>query len=157
MVKWKGYGIEECTFEPAAHIPVEVRTIFDNPLVSNDRLSSTAEAVTRAVQTRLSSRNTECIVHINFDVFRFLFGDVKEKLVFREEFKKLPLSKNWYFKLNCKGEGLQVHFPVRVTRRLVMKPVCVKSENGILTKKITPVERMKIICAVSACSVDSLS
>ena len=85
-----------------------------------------------------------------------MFGNSKDQTVSLCDFQKLPLSGNWYYKLNAKGEGLKIRFPARITRRLVLKPIWVKCKDGLLQKKLVPLERMKFICAVSACSVETV-
>ena len=51
-----------------------------------------------------------------------------------------------------------ISFSAQVTRRLIIRPTCIKNNDGLLQKKSVPVERMKIISAVhvSACSVETL-
>lgn len=155
-MKWKSGGIEDCTYMPASHISIVLRHQFKTAEISADRLNSKAELITRAVQKRLSSRNPDSIIPIHFDVLRFVFGDCKEKLVPRYDFQKLPTCPNWFYKLNSIGEGLQISFPVRVTRRLILKPTWNKCSDGLLRMTAVPVERMKIISAVSACSLATL-
>ena len=99
-----------------------MRQAFTTPIISQDRLQSGAELITRAVH----SRTPDCFIDIHFDVIRSVFGDCKDTLVSLDDFKQLPLSDNWYFKMNCKGEGLKISFPARVTRRLIIKSTWVK-------------------------------
>ncbi|CAC5402564.1 unnamed protein product [Mytilus coruscus] len=98
----------------------------------------------KAVQNRLSSTISRITISFPTDVFRYIFGaDVNNTLLCLEDFSELPLSSNWYFKLNCHGQGAKLNFPVRVKSVVREKTIFTLSDNKVVKKKV-PSEKLQI-------------
>ena len=154
MVKWEGYHASDCTWEPESHLPAVVVNNYIPTEVDAQRIKAVSDAFERTIQSRLKSKNPRSVIHMDFDIFRYLFGE-KAKLCELRDFEFLNLPDNWYYRLNNDGSGRKIKFPVRLSIRLCMRKIFVK-ENQKLTEKTIPVERCIIYSCTEACCVSDL-
>ncbi|CAG2216148.1 unnamed protein product [Mytilus edulis] len=92
LVKWKGYQLADCTWEPITHIPKPDLELFLKPEVCAGKLSAYANILQEAVQNRLSSTNSKISISFPTDVYRYVFGaDANNSLLCLEDFSKLSL------------------------------------------------------------------
>lgn len=148
LVKWEGYHVQESTWEPEKHLPVEVLRAFLSPPVSTDRLAYAARNIENAFQQRLSSKSSCVTVSFDLDVFRYVFGSETSVVIESEnDMDKLPLCCNWSYKLNKNGKGLRVSFPLRVSPKLFTRRVFVRKDEK-LEKLSMPIEKVCITCAI---------
>ena len=138
LVKWKGYELADCTLEPITHIPKPDLELFLKPEVCAGKLPQ------EAVQNRLSSTNSKISISFPTDVYSYVFGaNANNSLLCLEDFSKLPLRSNWYFKLNCHGQGAKLNFPVRVNSVVREKNHLHLIRQQVVKKKI-PSEKLQI-------------
>jgi len=147
LVKWKGYHIEESTWEPASHLSHHLRENFFNPPVSSERLGSIAFHFEDAMQKRLRSTNSSTSVNFDLDVFQYCFGTDKTVLLQKDDFNKLPLSCHWFYNVNRLGRGNQLSFPIKCQPKLLMRKMFVY-ENGVTSVRTVPTEKLLITSAV---------
>ena len=147
-MKWEGYHPQESTWEPASHISDELLDSYMCPSVCKTRLGSAALTFENTIQQCLSSKASSVSTGFPLDIYRYVFGtDHSMVIKAASKIKKLPLSRNWTYKINQTGHGVRVLFPIRLTPRCFMKPFYVMSDVGaVVTKTSLPVEKLTIIC-----------
>lgn len=144
LVKWSGYHVSESTWEPKSHFTPEILRSYERPEITIDRLQYAAQHLEKAVQQHLSSNGNRSVIDFDADVFRFCFGPQPIQILYLEDFKKLPLSASWLYKLRRNGRGTQLSFPVRIKSRIHIKKSYV-AEN--VKELCTPVGRLVITSA----------
>ncbi|CAG2219781.1 unnamed protein product [Mytilus edulis] len=156
MVKWEGYSVYECSWEPEAHLNQVLLNTFYTPEIDDSRLALSARNFELAIQQRLRGKHNTVIIRFDLDVFRHCFG-IENSYILQsvDDFEKLPLHKNWHYNLNASGRGLKIAFPLTVKPKLHMKKVYI-SEKGTLEMKTVPVETLRMICAIEVCTFDQL-
>ncbi|CAG2226428.1 unnamed protein product [Mytilus edulis] len=154
LVKWHGFPESDSTWEPTGHIDEESLQNYECPIISSDRLSYAAKQFEDTVQQRL--RCKESAIRFDLDVYRYCFL-TDEKLLVNGvgDLKRLPMSDNWYYRINDKGRGLKLSFPLTLIPKLQHKKVYFKS-NGILQQKIVPFETVRMLSATEVCNLDKL-
>ena len=152
MVKWDGYDVSESTWEPEDHIPACILSSFVPTEISQEKMKHFSTVFERAIQNRLTSKSPKNVVFVEFDVFRFLFGNVKSVLCDLEDLDRLNMPPHWFYKLHADGYGCKIKFPIRLTIRLRFRKLHVKS-NGLLEARNLPLERLTIFSCTEACSL----
>jgi hypothetical protein len=59
-------------------------------------------------------------ISFDADVYRHCFGLSTNKLVYENDFEKLPLASGWCYHINKRGTGVQLSFPVRLKHLLLI-------------------------------------
>ena len=156
MVKWLGYSEDQCTWEPERHIDLPSLNTFLIPVISQDRLANAARQIEDVVQQRLRSRNNTVITRFDLDIYRYCFETDCAKIIQGTvEIQKLPLSTNWYYRINSSGHGLAISFPLALTPKIHMRKMYVK-ENASVVLKTVPVETLRITGATRVCQLETL-
>lgn len=155
MVKWKDFGVADCTWEPAIHLPQNVIRTYVPTVIDVGRLKVFSDAFERSIQSRLKSKDPTCVVYVELDVFRSLFGDVPSKLCNLSDFDSLQLSDHWFYSLNHDGTGRKLKFPIKLSARLLIRKMYVKQEGRLILKAV-PIEKCVIYSCTEACTVDDL-
>ncbi|XP_053402425.1 uncharacterized protein LOC123545118 [Mercenaria mercenaria] len=146
LVKWEGYHPQESTWEPASHISDELVGSYMCPSVCRTRLEAAALTFESTIQQCLSTKANTVSALFPLDIYRYVFGTDKSVVITSAtEIEKLPLRKNWTYKINSSGCGVMVLFPFRLTPRCFMRPVYVRSDTTI-SRMTMPVEKLTIIC-----------
>ena len=154
LVKWEGYDLLSCTWEPTVHLPRHVKYAYLSPPISNNRLLVTADILEKAVKSRLKSRSERFSIDFPGDVYRYVFSTDKEVILDRDDFARLPLSHHWYNDLKKNGDDTRLCFPMRVKWRLLKRSIHIV-EDDKLVHKHTYSERLSFVCASESCSSDS--
>ncbi|CAG2202785.1 unnamed protein product [Mytilus edulis] len=154
LVKWHDFPESDSTWEPTGHIDEESLQNYECPIIWSDRLSYAAKLFEDTVHQRL--RCKESAIRFDLDVYRYCFL-TDEKLLVNgvEDLKRLPMSDNWYYRINDKGRGLKLCFPLTLIPKLQHKKVYFKS-NGILQEKIVQFETVCMLSANEVCNLDKL-
>ena len=150
-MKWKNYHINESTWEPRCHLTTDIVNTYENPEISHERLQYAAQNIEKAFQHRLSSNGNRIVLDFDADVFRYCFGTDANRIVNQDEFRKLPLSQSWHYKIKRNGRGSSISFPVRCEMRVHFRKSYI-IENGTVRELKTPNERLTIISAVEGMS-----
>ncbi|CAG2255287.1 unnamed protein product [Mytilus edulis] len=74
MVKWEGYSVYECSWEPEAHLNQVLLNTFYTPEIDDSRLALSARNFELAIQQRLRGKHNTVIIRFDLDVFRHCFG-----------------------------------------------------------------------------------
>lgn len=129
---------------------------YNTPTVSQDRLENAAKSFEAAIQKRLKTRQEQCVVHFDLDVFRYCFGKSNaSRLFLLDDFKLLPMSSHWFHYLNVNGQGKRVKFPIKILPIFPVKRIYVCEKNNV-TMKTLPRETISITCCTSVCDISSL-
>ena len=142
-----------CTWEPYPHIPSTVRSQFINPVISNERLNHAGFTFEKAIQNRLSSRINRCVIDFDADISRCCFGLKSVCIVEESDLKKLHLSVGWYYRINKKGKGCKLSFPIRLVSRVYMRKKYVVSSEKLVIESHIPMEKLIIISATEVMNV----
>ncbi|CAC5411398.1 unnamed protein product [Mytilus coruscus] len=143
LVKWQGYGFDECTWEPLQHLPEEVIEEFNNPTVTEESIDFHSKMLEEVIRKRLKSRNKVFLVTFPSELYRFVFGTTSEKLAEKEDFGRLNLREHWDTTFRNNGVGIRLKFPVRLSHVIRNKDDFVLV-NGVLKKQKNLVERLRI-------------
>jgi hypothetical protein len=130
-----------------------IKDTCTNPLVSSDRLQNAATALKFAVQRWLRLRNNYLSITFDADVYRHCFGLSTNKLVYENDFEKLPLASGWCYHINKRGTGVQLSFPVRLKHRVYYKKRFLIGWSGSVDEKTLPTERLILISALDVFKV----
>lgn len=155
LVKWRDYRIEDCTWEPEFHLPESVVSNYIPSTVCTERLRQFSESFERAIKSRLRSRNPKSVIPVDYDLFRYVFGDATTLVCHLNDFNKLDLSDHWYYELNKDGNGRKIKFPMKLSVRLCRRKMYVKIQ-GQLTMKETVLEKCTVMSCTEACEVSDL-
>ena len=69
------------------------------------------------------------------------------------DLKKLPLSVGWYYRINRKGKGCKLAFPIRPVSRVYMRKKYVVSSEKLVIESHIPMEKLIIISATEVMNV----
>ena len=78
------------------------------------------------------------MIFVDFDVFRHVFGAENTVLCNLDDFKKLSLSDHWFYVLKKDGTGRKIKFPIRLSVRLRMRKMFVKSHRRLVEREALP-------------------
>ena len=155
-MKWQNYPLCDSTWEPLVNIPHH-RELW-NAAPDVGRLNAASEHFERATLKHLTYTSTSGTISISMDldICRYFFsgsGDLLEK----EDFKKMNLSKSWYYALDRHGQGTMLKFPVRVSYscRQSRKSFYVDAKGQLVPRK-SPIETLKLQCSVKAADRHSI-
>ena len=137
-------------------MPINVISQFVPTEIDLTRLRQFSTSFERAIESRLKCRNPKTVVHVDFDVFRYVFGESSVVLCNIEDFSKLSLPDHWFYCLRKDGTGRKLKFPVKVTIRLCIRKMFVVCD-GRLVQKDVPVERCSIYSCTEACTIEDLN
>ena len=155
LVKWKDYRLEDCTWEPEHHLPENVLVNYIPTEVASNRLQQFSDTFERAIKARLRSRNPKCVIPVEYDLFRHVFGNDCSLLCNLDSFSKLQLSDHWFYDLKKDGTGRKIKFPIRLTVRLCQRKIYVKSDEKLVLKEVV-IERCTVFSCTEACDVSDL-
>ena len=142
-MKWQGYEDDENTWEPSQHLPEDIIREFHEPSVTVESVNIYSKLLEEGVRQRLKCRKEVFSVSFPAELYRFAFGTYKEKLVDKEDFRKLNLRENWDRTFRSNGVGMGLKFPVRIKSviRYIDDFVPV---NGVLAKQKHLVEKLRV-------------
>ena len=135
LVCWQDYTIHDCTWEPERHLPPSVLSSFVPPEILPHRLNEFSTSFERAIQARLRCRIPKSVIFVDFDAFRHLFGAENTVLCNLDDFKKLSLSDHWFYVLKKDRTGRKIKFPIRLSVRLRMRKIFVKSQGRLVERE----------------------
>ncbi|XP_028405214.1 uncharacterized protein LOC114527709 [Dendronephthya gigantea] len=150
LIKWAGWPLDGCTWEPSAHLPESLLRGYDRPpKPSLSRLESTARAFACGILHLLKSKAMGCgYIDLDLDCWRYITqgkGTPSEHrghvLYNKSDFSRLPmLPPDWWYYFNQHGEGKKVDFPMKI------KPIIGWSSKKYVFngKKIVPGKRFPI-------------
>ena len=116
-MKLEGFHQPESTWEPESHLPEFVVNNCTPQDFERYRLKAVSQLFERTIQARLQSKNPKSVIHIDFDIYRYLFSE-SPRLCDVKDFERLNLPENWYYILNSDGTGRKIKFPVKLSIQL---------------------------------------
>ena len=119
--------------------------------VSEDRVRHFASSFERSVASRLRSRNAIFSIYCDLDIFRYLFGDRNDILLYESDFDNLYLPINWYYIIKKDGNGKKLKFPIKTKAKLYFRKMFLKIEGRVVLKQ-RPIERVNFFAATESCS-----
>lgn len=144
----------ETSWEPEVHLNPDALSDFIPNNIDNQRLQFAAAEFEDSIQRRLKRGNTNNIAVIPFahDVYRYCFRThIETSVNTLEDIAKLPLVENWYYRIDKRGDGHQIRFPILLTPILRMEKVYIKSDDRSVISKLRPIEKLRIATATRNC------
>ncbi|CAB4012183.1 Hypothetical predicted protein [Paramuricea clavata] len=166
LVKWTGWPLETCNWEPFDHLtPTLLRSYDHPPKPEQKRIEQSSRNFFEAISKCLKSKSVlSTDANIDLDVQRWMWqgkGIASEhkgyKLYNLHDFCNLDLPETWWYYLDHHGEGKALNFRIKMKSILSWTPKRFIFEDGQLKQaKRLPIIRVKIHFCKRACNVETL-
>ncbi|KAJ7375134.1 La ribonucleoprotein [Desmophyllum pertusum] len=167
LIKWEGWPLESCTWEPSSHLTPELLRNYDNPpRPSQVRLHEAGRQVYSAILSSLKSKSlAPAYIPMELDLWRYVSknkgvdSDHKGfKLYKREELSLLnSLPNHWWYFLNDHGQGQAAKSPLKIKAVLSWTPAHQIYKDGkLIAAPRMPLEKLCVDILRRPCDADNL-